>query len=306
MQESTNPLLTRYISEAQRYPTLERDAERTLIEAWQKTGDAKASEALIRANLRHVVAIALKYKRYGVPVSELIAEGNFGLMHALGKFNPALGHRFVTYAAYWIRAYVLGYVLKTWSLVGGGSGALRSKVFFKLRRERVKLMNLTGDREQAEKQLAERLGVTPAALQDMLQRLESRDLSLDVKVFDDSPSELIDRIAPSNSTQEDTTIHNELVRGLKKDVRDAMTLLDERERYIVEQRLLADPEDELSLAEIGRKLGVSRERARQLEERAKGKLRRELEDRTAVTELVANGSPRLRSEIPPSRERHCA
>jgi RNA polymerase sigma-32 factor len=310
VNESPSPVLSRYISDAQHSEVLDRDTEYELVRAWQKKADLKASERLIRANLRHVVAIALKYRRYGVPLSELIAEGNFGLMHALGKFNPALGHRFVTYAAYWIRAYILGYVLKTWSLVGGGSGALRSKVFFKLRRERVRLMNLTGDSEQAERMLAERLGVSNEALQGMLQRLENRDLSLDIKAFDDGAASLVDRLAAGDESQEDKAIHDELTGNLKAEVRQALTTLDTRERYIVESRLLADPEDELSLAEIGRKLGVSRERARQLEERAKGKLRQRLEQVAKLADLdtePANRTEARESEIPcPEGIQRCA
>jgi RNA polymerase sigma-32 factor len=310
VNESTSPVLSRYISDAQHHEVLDRETEYELVRAWQKKGDLKASERLIRANLRHVVAIALKYRRYGVPISELIAEGNFGLMHALGKFNPALGHRFVTYAAYWIRAYILGYVLKTWSLVGGGSGALRSKVFFKLRRERIRMMNLTGDSEQAERMLAERLGITSEALQGMLQRLENRDLSLDLKAFDDGATSLVERLAANGESQEDKAIHDEFASNLKAEVRDALTALDNRERYIVESRLLADPEDELSLAEIGRKLGVSRERARQLEERAKGKLRQRLEQSAKLANLDTTPANRVTphpSEIPcPDDIQRCA
>jgi RNA polymerase sigma-32 factor len=294
--DNSQRTLSRTIAQAHAGEQLDRETEHALIVAWQKRGDKRACDRLVRANLRHVVSIALKYRRYGVPVSELIAEGNFGLMHALSKFDSKLGHRFVTYAAYWIRAYVLGYVLRTWSLVGGGSGALRSKVFFKLRRERIRLMNLTGDAQEAERLLAERLGVPDATLQRMLQRLDSRDLSLDLKVFDDSTTHLIDRVTTSNDNQEDATIHDELLGHAKREVRVALDQLDQRERYIVEQRLLAEPEDELSLAEIGRKLGVSRERARQLEERAKGKLRKQLAGQRGVAELVGD-TPRLAAGV---------
>jgi RNA polymerase sigma-32 factor len=287
VNEAWNRTLSRTLDYANSAEQLDRETELELIRAWQKHADKAACERLIRANLRHVASIALRYRRYGVPVSELIAEGNFGLMHALGKFNPDLGNRFVTYAAYWIRAYVLGYVLRTWSLVGGGSGALRSKVFFKLRRERVRLMNLTGDAEEAERVLADRLGVPQQTLQRMLQRLESRDLSLDLKVFDDSTTRLIDRLTTSETNQEDDTIHKELMGKLKSQVSAALGELDAREQFIVHSRLLAHPEDELSLAEIGRKLGVSRERARQLEERAKGKLKKQLAGQGVVGELVS-------------------
>lgn len=298
MNEAWNRTLSRTLDYANSAEQLDRETELELIRAWQQNADKAACERLIKANLRHVASISLRYRRYGVPVSELIAEGNFGLMHALGKFNPDLGNRFVTYAAYWIRAYVLGYVLRTWSLVGGGSGALRSKVFFKLRRERVRLMNLTGDAEEAERVLAERLGVPLQTLQRMLQRLESRDLSLDLKVFDDSTTRLIDRLTTSETNQEDDAIHKELMGKLKSQVGAALGELDAREQFIVQSRLLAHPEDELSLAEIGRKLGVSRERARQLEERAKGKLKKQLAGQGVVGELVSVGEPEQLDEPP--------
>jgi RNA polymerase sigma-32 factor len=226
--------------------------------------------------LRYVVATAVKYRRYGVPLDELVAEGNFGLVHALSKFEPERGFRFVTYAAYWIRAYILNYIIRSWSLVGSGSGVLRSKMFFRLRRERVKLANLIGDREAAEEALAEKLGTDREKLTLMLRRLEARDVSLDAKVFDDGNSTLLDTL-PGESKPQDEYVYDAETRGeLKTWVGSALAKLDERERYIVEQRLMADPEERLSLAEIGRTLGVSRERARQLEARAKNKLKSRL------------------------------
>jgi RNA polymerase sigma-32 factor len=273
MAREVDPSLSRYITTVHHYPKLTREEERELADRWVKHQDPKAAEALLRAHLRYVVAIALKYRRYGVPLSELIAEGNFGAVHALKKFEPERGHRFVTYAAYWIRAYVLGYVIRSWSLVGVGSGALRSKLFFKLRRERARIMSLLGDEQKADEALAEKFGVTPTQIALMLRRLETRDLSLDTKVFDDAPTSLVDTLASPDNDQESDLVLDERQKEVKATVRLAVQDLDTRERYIVENRMLADSEDELSLAEIGRRLGVSRERARQLEERAKKKLR---------------------------------
>jgi RNA polymerase sigma-32 factor len=206
----------------------------------------------------------------------LIAEGNFGLVHALRKFEPQRGFRFVTYAAYWIRAYVLNHVIRSWSLVGSGSGALRSKMFFKLRRERVRLANLLGDRDQAEEALASEMKVSRTQLDSMLRRLESRDVSLDAKLFEDSNGSLVDTLVSPNDSQDYKLTHDETQRHLRGVVSGALSGLDSRERYIVESRLIADEEDRLSLADIGRALGVSRERARQLESRAKLKLRNQL------------------------------
>ena len=268
---SPNDDVSFYIAEAKRAPRLERAEEMALALRW-KDGDRAAGDALARANLRHVVAVAMKYRRYGVPVSELIAEGNFGVVHALGKFEPERGIRFVTYAAHWVRAYILDHVIKSWSMVGGGSGPLRSRLFFRLRRERVRAVNLMGEGEAADRMVAERVGVTPDELRSMVQRLEARDVSLDVKVIDDSPVRLVD-LLPAPDDQERSLFEHQVGGGMRSAVARAVSELDPRERYIAEQRLMADPAEELSLAEIGRSLGVSRERARQLEARTKRKLR---------------------------------
>jgi RNA polymerase sigma-32 factor len=168
----------------------------------------------------------------------------------LSKFDTDRGTRFVTYASYWIRAYILNHVMRSWSMVGGGSGAVRSKMFFKIRRERARIGNSVGDGERADEVLADTLGLPRAKVVAMVRALDARDVSLECRVFG------------AGSTLGDTEV-----------VGQALTCLDRRERYIVESRLMADRGDELSLAEIGRQLGVSRERARQLEARAKRKLK---------------------------------
>ena len=278
MKHSTENALNHYIAAVKHLPQLKREEELELATSYAKSGDLAAKERLIETHLRYVVAIALKYRRYGVPVAELIGEGNFGLLHALTKFDPARGFRFVTYAAYWIRAYVLNYVIRSWSLVGVGSGALRSKMFFKLRRERVRLLNLVGEPEKADELLAQQLKLPTEKVRDMVRRLEQRDLSLDTKVFDDSGATLGDSLPSPNENQEQIASDNERQGQIQSTVRSALGILDERERFIVNFRLMADNEDALSLAEIGRRLGVSRERARQLESRAKRKLRGRIEE----------------------------
>lgn len=278
MATEIDAALSRYITLVHQYPKLSREEELVLSKRWAEKGDVKAADALLRAHMRYVVAIALKYRRYGVPLSELIAEGNFGIVHALRKFEPKRGNRFVTYAAYWIRAYVLGYVIRSWSLVGVGSGALRSKLFFKLRRERTRLMNLLGDDDQADEVLAEKFGVSKTQIATMVRRLETRDLSLDNKVFDDANTTLVDTLVSQGNDQEAAMLGDQQREYARHAVRLAVQDLDPRERYIVEHRMMADAEDELSLAEIGRRLGVSRERARQLEERAKRKLRQRIRE----------------------------
>ncbi|MGE5789114.1 MAG: RNA polymerase sigma factor RpoD/SigA [Myxococcales bacterium] len=273
MAAELDSALSRYMTSVQQYPKLDRAQETALCMRWRDSGDDKAKEELVRAHLRYAVAIALKYRRYGLPLAELIAEGNFGIVHALTKFDPDRGNRFVTYAAYWIRAYILNYVIRSWSLVGVGSGALRSKMFFKLRRERVRITNLVGEGEQADELLAERFNLPREQIQAMVRRLEARDLSLDAKVFDDAVTTVVETLAAPNDDQESTISSGQSSLNAREVVQAAILTLDQRERYIVEHRLMADAEDELSLAEIGRRLGVSRERARQLESRARRKLK---------------------------------
>lgn len=273
MAVDNDPSLSRYITMVQHLPKLDREQENQLVTRWFAQSDQKARDELVRAHLRYVVAIALKYRRYGLPLAELISEGNFGVIHALRKFEPERGHRFVTYAAYWIRAYVLNHIIRSWSLVGVGSGALRSKMFFKLRRERARVMNLVGDSAEADQLIAAKFNLSADQVSAMVQRLEARDVSLDARVFDDSATTLADTLVAPNTDQEGFVAANETSTRLTDAVRTALSVLDTRERYIVENRLMADSEEAMSLAEIGRRLGVSRERARQLEARAKRKLK---------------------------------
>lgn len=261
-----------YVTAVRRIPPLERDEELELARRFKETGDTAASERLVAAHLRDVVNIALSYRRYGVPMADLIAEGNFGLAYALGKFDPSRGFRFMTYAGYWVRTCMLDYITRSWSLVGGGAGALRSRSFFRLRRERNRLVNALGEGELTDELLAERIGVERPRLDSMLRRLDARDVSLDAEAVPGSSLALADTlIAPEN--QEQLLGERELGARIGRAVKRALERLDMRERFIAEHRLLADSEEELSLAEIGHRFGISRERARQIEERVKRKLR---------------------------------
>ena len=268
--------LSNYITHVKSIPVLTREDEHDLAVLVRDKQDAVAGEKLVRANLRYVVAIALTYRRYGLRLGDLVAEGNVGVVTALRKFDPDKGTRFVTYAAYWIRAYILNYVIRSWSLVGSGSGPLRSKLFFQLRRERARIANLVSEKDEAMEQLAKQLGTTVEKLTPMMQRLESRDVSLDQQVFADSEQTRLDMLESTEPAQDDVVEQHENESRIGGRVKTALSTLDARERFIVEQRMLAD--EELSLAEIGRRLGVSRERARQLEARAKKKLRKSLAD----------------------------
>ena len=252
-------------------PTVSREEELVLIRRWRTEQDESARDALVRSSLRHVVAIAKRYQRYGVPLADLISEGNFGVVRALNKFDAERGTLFITYAGYWVRACILHHVLRSWSIVG--SGLPRSRLFFKLRRERAKVANLIEDSSQINEVLAERLNISQERLRALLQRVDQRDCSLDAEVYQDGSITLVNTLPSAELDQEQVALANEFGANAERAVRDAMTILDERERYIVENRLLADRESELSLADIGRTLGVSRERARQLEVRAKRKLK---------------------------------
>lgn len=268
--------ISRYITAARVEEALSREDEVEYARKWRDHADPRAAERLIRANLKYVVAIALSYRRYGLRLADLVSEGNLGLMMALRKYDPERGVRFVTYAAYWSRAYILNFVIKSWSMVGGGSGPLRSKMFFKLRRERAMVSNLLGEgnEQKSMEMLAERIGQTVEKTKELTSRLEARDISLDGQQHEEGRMTLLDALQDGGSNQEERFFEEERRDALKGALASAVASLDDRERFIVEQRLMAD--EETSLAEIGRQLGVSRERARQLEARAKAKLKKQL------------------------------
>lgn len=269
-----------FVRRANAAPRLTREQEEELIHAWKNEGSEAAKEELVRCHMRHVVSIAMKHRRYGLPLADLFSEGSFGLVRALERFDPSLGHRFVTYAAYWIRAYVLGHVLSHWSMVGVG---VRSKHFFKLRRERSRIEGLVGEGAKARALLSERTGIPEERLEGMLRRLDARDVSLDAKPFADAGSTIGDQL-PANEQPQDDWLESQLSGACAKLlVHEAMNTLDPRERLLIERRLLADEDEERTLADLGRELGISRERARQLEARGKQKLK------ARITELARHG-----------------
>jgi RNA polymerase sigma-32 factor len=285
-----NTSISKYIARVQKNRTLTREEELVLAIRARDTGDPEAVRQLVEANLRHVVAIAISYRRYGLRLAELISEGNVGLMTALRKFDPDRGTRFVTYAAHWIRAYILDYVIRAWSIVGVGAGPLRSKVFFRLRREKAKISALTSDTTEITEQLAAKFGTTTEKIAALAQRVEARDLSLDGKTHDDTTTSIVDAMPSPLPSQEERFFAEEASSEIQAKVQAALSDLDPRERYIVTVRVMADDPDELSLAEIGRRLGVSRERARQIEARAKMKLRRKLEQDPAVLSALQSSN----------------
>jgi RNA polymerase sigma-32 factor len=229
------------------------------------------------------VAIASHYKGYGFRLSDLVEEGNIGLCEAVQRFDPSRNLRFMTYAAYWVRAYVLAHVLKQFSMVGVGTGPLSSKLFFRLARERAQLTTQLGDgNESIASSLAARFHTTEDRVAEMAQRLDRRDASLDAQLYLDGDGTLLDSLRDEGATQEDLAAEAERDARVRGTVAKMWEQLDERERVIVEKRLLVDGE-EATLADLGKRFGLSRERVRQLEERLKGKLRRAL----APTELAA-------------------
>ncbi|MGE0328796.1 MAG: sigma-70 family RNA polymerase sigma factor, partial [Polyangiaceae bacterium] len=194
---------------------------------------------------------------------------------ALDKFEPELGYRFGTYAAFWIRARMINHVLATWSIVQTRSGVMRSRMFFKLRRERSRLQAKLGDPELVKQELAKQFDLSDDAVQAMLQRLDSGDVSLDRSVREDS-SPMIEQMESDTESQESTLMREQRQRVVREVVERALRDLDARERRIVRERLMAEDGEALSLAELGRRMGISRERARQLESRARKKLAQSL------------------------------
>ena len=267
----------KYLAAIQRFPRLDRKTEQKLARRWRRRGDKRAADALVESHLRYVVKIATQYRGYGFRLADLVEEGNLGLLEAATRFDPARNLRFMTYAAYWIRAYILAHVLKQWSLVGVGTGPLQSKMFFRLARERSHLAVQLGDGDASiDGKLAAKFNTTEERIQAMSQRLASRDASLDAHAFRDSALTLLDTLAADDSTnQERRTADAERDALVRAKVDKVWPSLDPRERLIVEERLMA--EDEATLADLGERLGLSRERVRQLEERVKSKLRRVLE-----------------------------
>ena len=273
MQSSAS--LDRYIQQVRAIPKLSREEEHQLA-LRVREGDQDAADRLVEANLRYVIAIGLQYRRYGVKLGDLIAEGSVGLVTAVRKFDPHRGTRFVTYAGYWIRAFVLEAVVRSSTMIGAGSGPFRSKLFFRLRRERARLSNLIADPEELIAKLASDFDTTNEKMTELLRRLDQREISLDAPAYQDSDATLVEML-PGTFEPQDVVVERERRQsGIELRLEGALSVLDDRERLIVEKRILSD--DSASLASLGRELGVSRERARQLEARAKKKLAEELKD----------------------------
>ncbi|HWZ88470.1 MAG TPA: sigma-70 family RNA polymerase sigma factor [Polyangiaceae bacterium] len=252
-------------------PVISREREQALVRRWRDLGDASARDLLVRGHLRHVVVIARRFRRHkGATLEELIAEGNFGLVKALSKFDPDRGTRFVTYAVYWIRAYISQHLVRTKSLVSAG---VQSKVLSKIRRARDEIVQAKGAGDDVNELISERLRISPRQLDSFLERMDVRDVPWD-PATEDMPGGLSSDVDISFWTgAEEMLMSVQAGKLLSKAISLAVSELDEREQYIVRRRLMACREEELSLADIGRHFGISRERTRQLEARAMRKVK---------------------------------
>ncbi len=276
--------LTRYLEEIRRFPMLEPQDEYMLAKRWREHGDRDAAHKLVTSHLRLVAKIAMGYRGYGLPISEVISEGNVGLMQAVKRFEPEKGFRLATYAMWWIKAAIQEYILRSWSLVKMGTTANQKKLFFNLRKAKSKISALEdGDlRPDQVKLIAKRLGVTEQDVVDMNRRLGG-DVSLNSPIREDGDSgEWQDWLVDEVSDQETRLVESEELDNRRKALGDALSVLNERERRIFEARRLAD--DPVTLEDLAGEFGVSRERVRQIEVRAFEKVQRAVKSRIAAME----------------------
>lgn len=272
-----SPWLQSYISQILKIPKITAEREKFLFKKWRTSGDSAARWEILNSNLKYVVAIALGYKNYPVSLEDLICEGNFGLVVAFDKFNPCKGTRFITYASYWIRAFMLRFIVDYWQRGRTGAGPYRSKIFFKFFREKARSMCLFGDNDAVYEDIASKLDMEQGKVCKMIGILEMLDISLDAPIKHGDGGSIKDFFYDGSPSPEEELRDVEKERIMKRLVDEAMSKLDEREKFIIKRRIFND--SGLSLAEIGRLLGVSRERARQLESRAKRKIRSCLESK---------------------------
>jgi RNA polymerase sigma-32 factor len=284
--------LTRYLEEIRRFPMLEPQEEYMLAKRWREHGDRDAAHKLVTSHLRLVAKIAMGYRGYGLPISEVISEGNVGLMQAVKRFEPDKGFRLATYAMWWIKAAIQEYILRSWSLVKMGTTANQKKLFFNLRKAKSKISALEeGDlRPDQVKLIAKRLGVTEQDVVDMNRRL-SGDVSLNSPIREDGDSgEWQDWLVDDTASQESRLAESEEADNRRKALGDALGVLNERERRIFEARRLA--EEPITLEELADEFGVSRERVRQIEVRAFEKVQKAVKSRVAAMEAPHVKAPR--------------
>jgi RNA polymerase sigma-32 factor len=269
-----------YLDEIRKFPMLEPNEEFMLAKRWREHGDRDAAHRLVTSHLRLVAKIAMGYRGYGLPISEVVSEGSVGLMQAVKRFEPDKGFRLATYAIWWIKAAIQEYVLRSWSLVKMGTTANQKKLFFNLRKAKGKISALEeGDlRPDQVKLIATRLGVTEQDVVDMNRRLGG-DASLNAPFREEGEGEWQDSLVDNSASQEQVLVAEEETQNRLAALREALGVLKPRERRIFEARHLSD--EPLTLEELSAEFGVSRERVRQIEGRAFEKVR------GAVTATVA-------------------
>jgi RNA polymerase sigma-32 factor len=279
--------LSRYLEEIRRFPMLEPQDEYMLAKSWREHGDRNAAHKLVTSHLRLVAKIAMGYRGYGLPISEVISEGNVGLMQAVKRFEPEKGFRLATYAMWWIKAAIQEYILRSWSLVKMGTTANQKKLFFNLRKAKSRISALEeGDlRPDQVKIIAKRLGVTEQDVIDMNRRLGG-DASLNTPIREEGDAgEWQDWLVDDHVSQEATLADSEELDNRKKALTDALGVLNDRERRIFEARRLA--EEPITLEDLAAEFQVSRERVRQIEVRAFEKVQKAVRNRVAAMETPA-------------------
>lgn len=277
--------LTAYLQEIRRFPMLESGEEFMLAKAWQDHGDRKAAHKMVTSHLRLVAKIAMGYRGYGLPVADLIAEGNVGMMQAVKRFDPDKGFRLATYAMWWIRAAIQEYILRSWSLVKLGTTAAQKKLFFNLRRLKGKISALEeGDlRPDQVEEIATTLQVSEDDVISMNRRLAAHDHSLNAPLKADMEGEWQDWLVDDAPTAEITVADEEERDQRRALLMDAMEGLNDREKDILVARRLSEPSTTLEV--LSEKYGVSRERIRQIEVRAFEKLQKAMRERALETGL---------------------
>jgi RNA polymerase sigma-32 factor len=284
--------LSRYLTEIRKFPLLTPEDEYMYAKAWQEHEDPEAARQLVTSHLRLVAKIAMGYRGYGLPVSEIVSEGNVGLMQAVRRFDPDKGFRLATYAMWWIRASIQEYVLRSWSMVKMGTTAAQKKLFFNLRKAKSHIGAIEeGDLtpEHTEK-LADRLGVSQTEVTEMNRRLSGPDASLNAPLRSESESQWQDWLADETADQETRLAEREEMSGRHDLLVHALDDLTERERDIIQARRLQ--EDPATLEELSQKYGVSRERVRQIEVRAFEKLQKAMK-----TAALKGPSPALSAPV---------
>ncbi len=277
--------LSRYLEEIRRFPMLEPQEEYMLAKSWREHGDREAAHRLVTSHLRLVAKIAMGYRGYGLPISEVISEGNVGLMQAVKRFEPDKGFRLATYAMWWIKAAIQEYILRSWSLVKMGTTANQKKLFFNLRKAKSRISALEeGDlRPDQVKLIAKRLGVTEQDVVDMNRRLGG-DVSLNSPIREEGDSgEWQDWLVDDSTSQESRLAEDEEADNRHAALGHALKGLNTRERRIFEARRLAD--EPITLEELADEFGVSRERVRQIEVRAFEKVQKAVKNRIAAMKV---------------------